>query len=103
MKELQVRGGLTESHNTLSIDNLYRIFNFLNARAPKNAECYRDRVIFAVGLGTGLRTTALSALEMNQLRAERLRGLECIIFRSVAREMDRKSRTEQGRWRAVGE
>lgn len=66
-------------------------------------QCCRDRVILAVRVGTGLRLSDLCALEMSKLREERLRVVDCIVFRSVVGAMDGQSKPEQFGLRAVGD
>ena len=102
-RELQALGNMTNSHNTLGIDDLKVIFDYLNEDAKKSAASYRDRLVFVVGLATGLRPTALRLLTVNQLQEEKLRGINCIVFRSVVGGTAGESKTDIGGWKGAGD
>ena len=101
-RELQSKGNMSESYNTLSIDDLCTILDYLNESARHCATSYRDRLVFCVGLATGLIVTALRLISLDQLREESVRGVLCIVFRSVMGAMDGQSKTEGGGWNRVG-
>ena len=71
IREMQSNRHKSESHNTLSVEELFWIFDYLNEHAISSAEAYRDRLVFAVGLATGPRSTELLNLMMYQLPEKR--------------------------------
>lgn len=101
-KGLQRNGLVTESHNTLSVEDVQIIFKYLNHSAI-TGQGYRDRLVFGVGLATGLRPIALHTLTTGQLKKENVRGTPCIIFYSVLGGVKGESKTAGGGWRAVSE
>ena len=74
IRKQQRNGHVTESHNTLSIEDLRAIFTYLN-KAAIIGQGYRGRLEFSVVLATGLRPTALHTLTVGQLgKRDRPRG-----------------------------
>ena len=100
---MQSKGAISVSHYTLSIEDIKYIFDYLNDTALSSAVSYRDRLFFAVGLATSLRTTALRMLTMDQLREETVRGTACIVFRSLVGGKEGQSKTETGGWKGAGD
>ena len=62
-KEIQRIGIHKVSHNTLAICDLKQVFTSLN-NAENTPHGYRNRLVFSVGLVTGLRPKALASLEL---------------------------------------
>lgn len=63
-QDLQHNGGISNSHNTLSLNDVRKIFEHLNTLS-RIGHGYRDRFAFAVGLAT-----VLYILKLGQLRLE---------------------------------
>ena len=101
-KELQRQGLMVESHNTLSLNDVQVLFTNFN-KVSNTGLGYRDRLVFSVGLATGLRTTALHTLRTNQLRKENVRGIQCLMFYSVVGGISGESKTHGGGWNAVND
>ena len=78
-RKLQRDGKMIGSFNTPSICDVKDIFMHLS-NLKSTGKGYRDRLVFTVGLATGLRPTALHILQVQKLRVENVRGTEYIMF-----------------------
>ena len=95
-KSLERDGMMSESHNTLSLADVRAVFAHLN-ECERTAHGYRDRLVFAVGLATGFRPTALYLLRNEQLRIENVRGQRCVVFyRTTGRKSGERKTTGDG-------
>ena len=81
-KQMQRSGYVTESHRTLSIDDVQKIFDALNKVAHTLSE-YRDRLVFALGLRAVFRLREMYRLTLENKFARVQRDVPCIIFRST--------------------
>ena len=75
----------------------------MNKEASTNYRAYLDRFVFAVGLSTGLRLSALHELTINQMTEERLWGVPCIVFRTLQGGSEGESKNESGGWEGAGQ
>lgn len=75
----------------------------MNGDAQKSAASYRDRLVICVGLATGLRETALWILNISQLHEERVRGIECVVFRSMIAGDEGQRKTEGSGYESTGD
>ena len=66
----QSLGGITRSHNVLTIEEIGSIFHS-EYRNPMNSTGYRNRLIFAVGLAIGKRPTKLWLLHLSKFKSEK--------------------------------
>ena len=99
-RKLQREGSISDNHYTLSIDDVKKISTHLNKlkRIPVG---YRDRLVFAVGLATGIRPTVLYLLELNQMKVENVRGNRCITFYAKVAGNNGESKRNGAGWKAV--
>ena len=75
----QARGRCTTSHNVLTIDDIRTSFASELCN-PGNAEGYRNRLVFAVGLAIGAHPTKLCLMEITQLKEEILNGKNFFVY-----------------------
>lgn len=92
-KKLQCDGMISDSHNTLSLEDIKAVFTHLN-KLERTAHGYRDRLVFAVGLATGLGPTSLYLLKTDN-SALKMYGIEGAWFLRVDR---REKRRKQKYW-----
>lgn len=100
IKEVQRKGCVLESHNVLSLEDVFTIFKHLNsiARTPHG---YRNRLVLSVGLASGFRSSELYSLTLENVAHRSVRGTKCIVFRSTMGGVDGDSKTERGGCAAV--
>jgi len=101
IRELQRSGLHGSSHNTLSLEDVRKIFTYLNkgANYPRH---YLERLVFTIGLSTGLRPGAMHRLKVNQLKFETIRGVPDIMFYAAVGGIDGESKTHRGGFNTVG-
>jgi len=102
IRELQRAGLHGNSHNTLSIQDIQKIFTYLNDNAHSPQQ-YRNRLVFAIGLSTGLRPGAMHQLKYNQLKYETIRGEPVIMFYAAVGGRDGESKTDKGGFNTVAD
>lgn len=73
IRSLQSKRMHTESHNTVSQDDLFRLFRS-QSLSKKTAPGFQARIIFIVSLLTAMRPSALEYLSANQSEKVRIDG-----------------------------
>ena len=96
----QAEGTVTKSHNVLTISDIQTIFSseFSN---PRNAEGYRNRLVFAVGIGLDIRTSELHGLKVTELKQEDVDGSRAYVYYPPVGTVDGKSKNRPGGIKAI--
>lgn len=102
IKELQRAGKHGNSHNTLSIGDIRKIFQYLEADENRQ-RAYLDRLIFAIGLSTGLQPGAMHQLKVSQLKLETVRCIPVIMFYATIGGTDGENKTDRGGFHTVAD
>eukprot|EP00171_Calliarthron_tuberculosum_P022929 IDg22929t1 len=99
--EQQRSGTISRAHNVLSLEDLRVIFTHLGS-VKYTPEGYRDRLVFAVGLATGLRPTALHTLTMIRFERRLSKARNATVFYEKLGGNRGESKTVRGGLRNVG-
>ena len=96
----QERGTGKKQQNTLVKGDIHRIFD--SALYSKHtSQGYRNRVLFALELCLGRRTTALWQLTATQLKERNMRGLVAWVFTDKVVSVESATKGKQGDMAAV--
>ena len=90
-----MKGPYQKSHNVLTVSDIHTIFKseYCNQR---HAEGYRNRLVFAVGLGLGIRTSELHGLLVRELKRETFNGINAWVFYPEIGSVEGKSKNRRG-------
>ena len=91
----QSKGSGTKSHNILSIEDVKSIFESEYCN-KQNAEGFRNRLIFSVGLAIGARTTELWMLEVSQFKLEVIDSKEAYVYYPKVGSSSGESKNHKG-------
>lgn len=100
-RQLQSTGRHTKSHNVLSREDLMQLYNStaLLKNTPKG---FQTRMIFNIGLLTGVRPTELHSIEVTQFQSINLRGESVLKYTGMIGNEDGGSKTARGGWGSIG-
>ncbi len=93
--EQQSYGAVTKSHNILTLKEIETIFESEHCNA-RNAEGFRKRLIFAVGLAIGAHTTELWGLRVDQFAEEQVNGKDALMYHPKVGSRDGESKNHKG-------
>ena len=75
----QAREGLTKIHNILTLDNVRNIFESEHS-IEREANGFRNRLVFAIGLALGGRPTELCYMDASQFKLEKFNGKDSWVY-----------------------
>lgn len=101
-REQQRLGGFTESHNVLSREEVVALFKSpsLCKQTPVG---FQTRLVFSIGLLTGMRPTALWSLSVGQFSLRQHLGKECLVITGAVGATNGSSKTCRGGWASIGQ
>ena len=86
---------LTKSHNVLTAEDICIIL-YSEWCNESNAEDFRNRLIFSVGLSLGVRTAELTLFDVNQFSFENVCNRKAIVFTPRVGSLNGTSKNAKG-------
>lgn len=102
IRELQRSGDHVVSHTVLSRDEVIYLFQS-ESLSTETAIGLQARLVFAIGILTAMRPTALWTLSTSQFSRRCFDGKECIVISGAVGATNGSSKTHRGGWKSVGE
>ena len=102
VRELQRNGDMVLSHNVLSKEEVVKLYKSPSLSRDTSAG-FQARMVFTIGLLTGMRPTALWTLSVSQIRRQMFMNKQCYVITGAVGSSSGSSKTTRGGWRAIGQ